>query len=77
LARLTIRQGAGGRPITTASLHRPLDDALAGRLERLTFVDLDRPLVERELARMLEGGRSGPTPRTCSVTWVRSRRDRS
>jgi pyruvate ferredoxin oxidoreductase alpha subunit len=43
--------GLGGRPITKSSLRRLLADALADRLEprRLTFLDLDWSLVEREL----------------------------
>jgi pyruvate ferredoxin oxidoreductase alpha subunit len=56
----TAIAGLGGRPITKASLHQLLADALADRLEALTFVDLDRPLVERELQRMLNTRRSGP-----------------
>jgi pyruvate ferredoxin oxidoreductase alpha subunit len=44
--------GLGGRPITNASLHRLLDDALAGRLGSLTFLDLDTEIVERELQRL-------------------------
>jgi pyruvate ferredoxin oxidoreductase alpha subunit len=44
--------GLGGRPITNASLHRLLDDALAGRLGSLTFLDLDTEVVERELQRL-------------------------
>jgi pyruvate ferredoxin oxidoreductase alpha subunit len=35
--------GLGGRPVTSASLHRLL--AGAGALERLTFLDLNRELV--------------------------------
>jgi pyruvate ferredoxin oxidoreductase alpha subunit len=56
----TAIAGLGGRPITKASLHRLLADALADRLEPLTFVDLDRNLVQRELQRTLETRRSGP-----------------
>jgi pyruvate ferredoxin oxidoreductase alpha subunit len=54
--------GLGGRPITKRSLHGLVADALAGRLERgrLTFLDLDRELVERELSRTRERRRSGP-----------------
>jgi pyruvate ferredoxin oxidoreductase alpha subunit len=54
--------GLGGRPITKRSLHGLVADALAGRLEpgRLTFLDLDRALVERELDRTRERRRSGP-----------------
>ena len=42
--------GLGGRPITSASLRRLLADARDDRLRRLSFLDLDRALVERELA---------------------------
>jgi pyruvate ferredoxin oxidoreductase alpha subunit len=52
--------GLGGRPITSASLERLLADALAGRLGPLTFLDLRTDIVERELARLREGRRSGP-----------------
>jgi pyruvate ferredoxin oxidoreductase alpha subunit len=56
----TAIAGLGGRPITKDSLHRLFADAVAGRLGATTFVDLDRGLVERELARMLSVRRSGP-----------------
>jgi len=52
--------GLGGRAITRASLARMLRDAVAGRIEPLTFLDLDQPLVERALAREREQRRSGP-----------------
>jgi pyruvate ferredoxin oxidoreductase alpha subunit len=54
--------GLGGRPVTKASLRGLLDQALAGRLEtgQLTFLDLDWPLVERELHRVESKRRSGP-----------------
>ncbi|GAA2106437.1 pyruvate synthase subunit PorA [Microlunatus panaciterrae] len=53
--------GLGGRPITRASLRGLFDDVLAGRLEphQLHFLDLNRELVERELARS-RSGRPGP-----------------
>ncbi|MFJ9909631.1 pyruvate ferredoxin oxidoreductase [Streptomyces sp. NPDC101152] len=57
----TVIAGLGGRPITKESLHRLFDDAIAGRLGELTFLDLDHELVERELARMEETRRSGPS----------------
>ncbi|KUO17732.1 pyruvate ferredoxin oxidoreductase [Streptomyces dysideae] len=57
----TVIAGLGGRPVTKASLHRLFADALAGRLEQLTFLDLDTGLVERELARMARARRSGPS----------------
>jgi pyruvate ferredoxin oxidoreductase alpha subunit len=53
--------GLGGRPITAASLRSLLEDALAGRLGRgMTFLDLDRELVERELRRTGDLARPGP-----------------
>ena len=53
--------GLGGRPVTKASLRNLLDDALAGRLGReMTFLDLDRELVERELRRAGDLARPGP-----------------
>jgi pyruvate ferredoxin oxidoreductase alpha subunit len=56
----TAIAGLGGRPITRASLRSLLAEALADRLEPITFVDLDRALVERELQRTLATRRSGP-----------------
>jgi pyruvate ferredoxin oxidoreductase alpha subunit len=54
--------GLGGRAVTRRSLRRLFMDVLEDRLEpdRLVFLDLDWRLVERELARLSEGGRSGP-----------------
>ena len=52
--------GLGGRPVTSASLRRLLDDALADRLGSLTFLDLDAELVERELRRTRENDCPGP-----------------
>ncbi len=57
----TVVAGLGGRPITRASLRPVFQAAAAGRLEPLTFLDLDREVVERELARMASRHRSGPT----------------
>jgi pyruvate ferredoxin oxidoreductase alpha subunit len=56
----TVVAGLGGRAITQASLYRTLDAAVADELESLTFLDLDRNLVERELQRMRAQRRSGP-----------------
>jgi pyruvate ferredoxin oxidoreductase alpha subunit len=56
----TVIAGLGGRAITRASLAKMLGTALEGRLEALTFLDLDQPLVERALAREREHRRSGP-----------------
>ena len=54
--------GLGGRPITRASLRRLVADVLEDRVrpDRLTFLDLDWQLVERELQRTSEKRRSGP-----------------
>jgi len=52
--------GLGGRPITKRSLHALLADAFEDRLERLTFLDVDWEIVERELTRLQENRRSGP-----------------
>ncbi|MBP8294621.1 MAG: pyruvate ferredoxin oxidoreductase, partial [Burkholderiales bacterium] len=56
----TVIAGLGGRPISKASLHRLFADAHADRLEHLTFLDLDRKVVERVLDRERETRRSGP-----------------
>ena len=57
----TVIAGLGGRPVMTSSLHQLLDDAIQDALEPLTFLDLDRGLVERELARARATRRSGPS----------------
>jgi len=52
--------GLGGRAITKAALAAAFTDAIAGKLELTTFLDLDREVVERVLARERELRRSGP-----------------
>jgi pyruvate ferredoxin oxidoreductase alpha subunit len=54
--------GLGGRPVTRASVRGLLDDVLAGRVDAgtLHFLDLDHALIADELARLAEGGRTGP-----------------
>ena len=52
--------GLGGRSITKASLARVFADAIADKLEINTFLDLDRAVVDRVLAREREVRRSGP-----------------
>jgi pyruvate ferredoxin oxidoreductase alpha subunit len=52
--------GLGGRPITKRSLHTLLADAVADRLERQTFLDLNLEIVERELLRQKQKRLSGP-----------------
>jgi pyruvate ferredoxin oxidoreductase alpha subunit len=57
----TVIAGLGGRPVTKATLRCLLNDAIGGRLDQgITFVDLNRGLVERELQRTLAERRSGP-----------------
>jgi len=56
----TVIAGLGGRPITKVSLHRLFTDAIADRLERLSFLDLDRGIVDRVLERERATRRSGP-----------------
>ena len=57
----TVVAGLGGRPVTRASLRNMLTDAAAGALEPLSFLDLDKGLVERELLRARQTRRSGPS----------------
>jgi pyruvate ferredoxin oxidoreductase alpha subunit len=54
--------GLGGRPITKRSLHTLVGDVLEERLQpdRLTFLELDRELVDSELRRIAASRRSGP-----------------
>nr|WP_206066596.1 pyruvate ferredoxin oxidoreductase [Nonomuraea sp. FMUSA5-5] len=54
----TVVAGLGGRPVTRAALRGLLT---AGEPEPLTFLDLDRDLVARELARVRARRRSGPS----------------
>jgi pyruvate ferredoxin oxidoreductase alpha subunit len=56
----TVIAGLGGRAITKASLRDLFARAAADSLEPLTFLDLDRGLVDKELQRMAERRRSGP-----------------
>jgi pyruvate ferredoxin oxidoreductase alpha subunit len=56
----TVIAGLGGRSITRASLQHMLREAIEGRLEALSFLDLDTAVVERALARERQTRRSGP-----------------
>ena len=56
----TVIAGLGGRPITKSSLHGLFAEAIADRLEPLTFLDMDWDVVNRELARMVSSPNSGP-----------------
>ncbi len=56
----TVVAGLGGRAITRASLARMLHEAVADRLQPLTFLDLDWRIVNRQLEREAARRRSGP-----------------
>ncbi len=56
----TVIAGLGGRPITGKSLRKLFDDAIADRLDALTFLDLKWDVVDAEIRRMQQGGPSGP-----------------
>ena len=56
----TVIAGLGGRAITQASLRDLFLQAAADRLDPLTFLDLDRGLVEKEQRREAQHRRSGP-----------------
>jgi len=56
----TVIAGLGGRSITRQSLHRIFLEAIEGRLEPLTFMDLDYAMVDHVLKREREQRRSGP-----------------
>ena len=56
----TVIAGLGGRPLTKDSLHGLFTDAIADRLEPLTFLDMDWDVVNRELERMGSSRASGP-----------------
>ena len=57
----SVIAGLGGRPIMKTSLRGVIEAAFEDRLEPLTFLDLDRGLVDRELNRARQTRRSGPS----------------
>ncbi len=57
----TVVAGLGGRMITKGSLQAIFEAAARGELPRLTFLDLNEKLVERELERIVQRRRSGPS----------------
>lgn len=56
----TVIAGLGGRPITTSSLRPLFASAGRGELSDITFLDLDRGLIDRELERRNSKRKSGP-----------------
>ena len=56
----TVIAGLGGRSITRKSLRAVFEQAIQDKLKRLTFLDLNRSVVDRVLAREREQRRSGP-----------------
>lgn len=56
----TVIAGLGGRAITRHSIKATLKDTAAGKLPDIFFMDLDRELVENQLAREAKTRRSGP-----------------
>lgn len=56
----TVVAGLGGRAITKASLARTLHEAMADKLQPLTFMDLDWRIVNRQQEREAATRRSGP-----------------
>ncbi len=56
----TVIAGLGGRAITKDSLRGLFRDAVADRLEPLTFLDMDWDVVNRELERTRSSRTSGP-----------------
>jgi pyruvate ferredoxin oxidoreductase alpha subunit len=57
----TVVAGLGGRAITRASLIKLLESAGRDELEAVTFLDLNREIVTRELQRERKARRTGPT----------------
>lgn len=60
--RYSVMAGLGGRAITKASLKNIFTQAAQGTLEELTFMDLDKELIERQRERERASRKSGPLP---------------
>ena len=56
----TVVAGLGGRSIPKKSLHALFRQAIAGELNHLTFLDLERKVVDRVLERERQSRRTGP-----------------
>jgi len=57
----TVIAGLGGRPITARSLRKAFEEGERDELDEPTFLDLNWEVVGRELIRVSETRRSGPT----------------
>ena len=57
----TVVAGLGGRAITRASLHEVFERAGKGALQRLTFLDMNHEVIDREIERLESTRMSGPT----------------
>jgi pyruvate ferredoxin oxidoreductase alpha subunit len=56
----TVVAGLGGRPITMRSLHALFRKAEKDNLDPVTFLDLNKEVVDKQLAREKQMRRSGP-----------------
>jgi pyruvate ferredoxin oxidoreductase alpha subunit len=56
----TVIAGLGGRPITMRSLHALFRKAEKDELDPVTFLDLNRAVVDKQLERERATRRSGP-----------------
>lgn len=57
-----VISGLGGRPITKHGLAEVFNKAMNGDLEELYFLDLDKEVVEKQLAREKQDRHTGPLP---------------
>jgi len=57
----TVVAGLGGRPVSAAPLAELIEGSERGYLEKVTFLDLDQDLVDRELVRTGTRRRQGPS----------------
>ncbi|MCD8340376.1 MAG: pyruvate ferredoxin oxidoreductase [Burkholderiales bacterium] len=58
----SVIAGLGGRPITVDGLRKVFLKAKAGDLDELYFMDLDKEIVDKQLAREKEDRHTGPVP---------------
>jgi pyruvate ferredoxin oxidoreductase alpha subunit len=65
--------GLGGRPITRDKLRRLFDKGVRDALEEPHFHDLDIPVVQRELERLREAQRPGPSAEHILLDITRAR----